>query len=162
MKKNNVFSLLVILLLLVNCYFLTKILYKKPIEETSTCLITKEKKLSKSYNKNEKYYNAIKYKDLNKLLKNDDLSSIAILDGNSNTSEKFTEYINKIAFYRKENINLLNISKLSSKDLVSFYEIDERLSTLQSNYIIVIKSGKIVMLIDIDNSELNNILKMYK
>ena len=73
----------------------------------------------------------------------------------SNTSNKFLETINKIVFYKNTNIYLLELNKLSKKNLISYYELDENFKNLESNYLITIKDNKILSLVTFTNEDLN-------
>ena len=67
--------------------------------------------------------------------------------------------INKTAYYKNTKIYLLELSKLSKKNEVSFYEIDERFKELESNYIITVSNNEILSITTFDNSKINLIIE---
>ena len=77
-------------------------------------------------------------------------------------SNSFKELINKTSYYKDITINLLELSKLSKKNEIAFYEIDERFSKLESDYIIVVKDKKILTLIDFESADLNTLLSIFE
>ena len=101
----------------------------------------------------------ISYSQYNKLLKNKEVFTLAVIDNSSNTYDKFLELINKLAFFKNTKIYLLETSKLSKKNIVSFYNLDERLSSLESNYIISIFNKKVVSITEFNNEDLINLIK---
>lgn len=160
-KKNNylniVFLVLIIILLSTNIFLLYRYLnVDKEIKVTQEVLYTET---NKEYNSKDKYYTSIKYKKFNTLLKDDQISTIAIVDNSSNTYNKFIEMINRIAYYKSTKIYLLEISSLSKKNEIKFYETDERLSSLESNYIITVSDNKIISITTFENSEINSIIE---
>ena len=90
-------------------------------------------------------------------LKNE-LYNIAIIYNSSPTYNKFLELINKQSFYKNSNIYLLEISKLSKKEEILFYEFDDRLKELNSDFIITIKNKEIISIITFNTSYLNSIV----
>ena len=152
-KHNKVIMLYVILIIILlilvvsNVYFINK-LSNQPEEYVY-------EKVEGSYDKNKEYYKRIKYSKFKKYLKSDKERVIAVLDNSSNTYNKFLEVINKIAYYRRINIYLLETSKLSNKDVIAFYNIDERFKELNSNYIMVVRNNKILSITTFNNEYLN-------
>ena len=67
--------------------------------------------------------------------------------------------INKTAYYKSTKIQLLRINKLSKKDLVSFYNLDDRFKELDTNYIITVSNKKILSITTFNNQELNKIIE---
>ena len=114
---------------------------------------------NKEYNSKEKYYKKIDYKKFNKLSKDNKVHAIAIINNNSNTSTKYKELINKVAYYNRIKIYLLDTSSLNKKDLISYNEIDERLSKQEDNYIIIIKNKKILAITTFELDKINEIIK---
>lgn len=155
-KKNNLNALLIFIilfLLLSNIIFICK--YLKSSEEQ---IITEEvlfTKTEENFNSKEKYYATIKYSKFKKLLANDSVTTIAIVDNSSNTYNKFIEMINKTAYYKNTKIYLLELSKLSKKNEISFYEIDTRLKDLESNYIITVSNNEILSITTFKNTKIN-------
>ena len=94
-----------------------------------------------------------------KLLKKEELITVAIVDNSSNTYNKFIEMINKLSYYKSTKIYLLELSKLSKKDELSFLEIDNRLKKLETNYIITIKNKQIISITTFDNDNINFIIE---
>jgi hypothetical protein len=74
----------------------------------------------------------------------------------------FFEYINKKAYYERSNINLIELSKLSKKNEIAFYNINDRFAKLDSDYIIVVNDGKIISVIEFSKSDLNSLVDLYK
>lgn len=163
-NTNYVFIILISILLLTNIITLFK--YYNDINNDSVVLspeteIEEKQDNKTSYNKNKKYYTDIKYSKFSALFEGKDVSIIAIVDNTSYTYEKFKELINKSVFYEDKKIYLLEISKLSKKNEIAFYELDERFSKLESDFIIVVKESKILALIDFDSIYLNELLTNY-
>ena len=67
--------------------------------------------------------------------------------------------INKTAYYKSTKIQLLRINKLSKKDLVAFYNLDDRFKELDTNYIITVSNKKILSITTFNNQELNKIIE---
>ena len=111
------------------------------------------------YNKKEKYYDKVDYKKLKKILKDNKVHTIAVMDNNSSTAPKYKELINKMAYYNRIKICLVDTSSLNKKELISFYEIDERLSKQEENYIITVKNSKILSLTTFELDKINEIIK---
>ena len=157
-KKINIIEkitliIIIIILVISNIYFIYK-----SYQTSKQSIINEEniyEKIDDKYDKNKKYYKTINYKTFKHYFEGSDLKTIAVIDNSSNTYEKFLETINKISFYKRTNIYLLETSKLSKKNEISFYEIDERLSTLKSDYLITVKEEKILSLTSFDNINLN-------
>ena len=68
--------------------------------------------------------------------------------------KNYLEYVNK-----STKIYLLELSKLTNKDEISFFELDNRLKKLESNYIISIKNKKIISITTFDNANINFIIE---
>ena len=81
------------------------------------------------------------------------------MDNSSNTYNKFIEMINKLSYYKSTKIYLLELSKLSKKDEISFLEIDNHLKELETNYIITIKNKQIISITTFDNDNINFIIE---
>lgn len=113
---------------------------------------------SKDYDASTIYYTKINYKQYKKIISQKKISTIAIIDNSSKTYNKFLEMINKISYYNNSNIYLFDTSKLSKKEQIEFFELDERLKDLNSDYIVQIKNNKIISVISYDTEELNNIV----
>lgn len=157
--KNSliIVSIITIILLITNIYqvyIYTNInKEEKVIEEV---LFTKT---DEEFNPKSKYYATIKYNKFKSLYKSNNTSTIAIIDNTSNTYNKFLELVNKTAYYTHTKIYVLEINKLSRKDEIAFYNLDDRLSKLDSNYLITINNNKIISMTTYDNTNLNNIIK---
>lgn len=67
--------------------------------------------------------------------------------------------INKIAYYKNTKIYLLEINKLSKKNTIAFYELDERLSSLETNYILSVSNNQILSITTFTNDKLNKIVE---
>lgn len=122
------------------------------------CIPTK----NEIYDAKEEYYNKIPTKKFKKILATDETLTIAVVDNSSPTSQKFIELINKIAFYKNTNIYLLEVSKLSKKNEVYFYELDERLKSLNSDYIITIKEEKVISITELNKEDINLLIESIK
>ncbi len=161
-KQKNKVSLIIlsvatILLLISNIYF---IYYYNSIDKeekvVEEVLFTKT---DEPFNSNKKYYATIKYKKFKTFYKSDSVTTFAIVDTKSNTYNKFMEMINKTAFYKHTKIYVLEENKLSRKDEIAFYDLDERLPKLESNYIITVSNNKIISITLFDNENINKIIK---
>lgn len=115
-----------------------------------------------NYNEKEEYYNKIASKNFKKILSTKETLTIAVVDNSSPTSQKFVELVNKIAFYNNSNIYLLEISKLSKKNEVYFYELDNRLKTLNSDYIIVLNDEKVISVTEFSKENINSLIESIK
>lgn len=161
-KPNNnkviiLFICIIIVLIISNIYFIS--IYNKANKEDK---ITQEilfRKTDEDYQDNKKYYATISYKKFKKLYKDEDITTIAILDNTTNTHDKFIEMINKIAYYKNTKIYLLEINKLSKKNTIAFYELDERLSSLETNYILSVSNNQILSITTFTNDKLNKIVE---
>lgn len=154
---NILLSLIIVILFLSNIYMYylfnnrnNEITIREEVLFTET---------NKDYNKKEKYYVNINYNKFQKLLKEDEITTIAIIDNSSNTYDKFIEMINQIAYYKNTKIYLLETSKLSKKDEIKFYEVDERLIQLDTNYIITLSKNKIISITTFDNTKIHTIIE---
>ena len=156
-NKNSVFIIIIIFLIITNIYYI--ISYKN---------INKEEKIIEEvlfvenngeYKENKKYYAKINYSKFKSLYKKNNVSTIAIIDNSSKTYNKFIELINKTAFYKNTKIYLFEISKLSRKNEIAFYNLDDRLKSLETNYIIVVSNNKILSITTFENSEINKLIE---
>ena len=159
-RKTIIQFLVIILLLGTNIFTYYKYKTKKN-PECALCTTEIEDQEGK-YNSDKKYYKEIDFKELKKLYTGKEVATIAITDNASSTYERFVEYINKKAYYEKTNINLIEISKLSKKNEIAFYDLDERFSKLESDYLIVVKDNKILEIVQISKEDLNSLIEMYK
>ena len=100
--------------------------------------------LKEGYDPSKVYYQKINYKQFKKMSLKDEVYNIAIID--------------KQSFYKNSNIYLLEISKLSKKEEILFYEFDDRLKELNSDFIITIKNKEIISIITFNTSYLNSIV----
>lgn len=152
-----IFSCIIFLLLISN--ILLFILYKNETKEDKVIEEVLFTKTDDIYNKDEKYYATISFKTFTKLYKGNDITTIAIIDNSSTTRTKFIEMINKMSFYHHTKIHLLEVSKLSKKNEIAFYDYDERLKSLESNYLITVSNNKILTITTFSNEDLNLIIK---
>ena len=160
-KNNHYINLIFLCTILILSTTNVLLLYKylnvdKEIKVTQEVLF---KETNKDFNNDNKYYASIKYKKFNELLKDDKLSTIAIVDNSSKTYNKFIEMINKLSYYKNTKIYLLEISSLSKKNEIKFYETDERLNELESNYIITVSNNHIISITTFENSDINLIIE---
>lgn len=160
-KNNHYINLIFLCTILILSTTNVLLLYKylnvdKEIKVTQEVFF---KETNKEFNNENKYYASIKYKKFNELLKDDKLSTIAIVDNSSKTYNKFIEMINKLSYYKNTKIYLLEISSLSKKNEIKFYETDERLNELESNYIITVSNNHIISITTFENSDINLIIE---
>jgi len=156
-KPYAIFIIIIIILVISNVYFIHSYsLVNKDEIVTEEVLFTETKD---AFDTNKKYYATIGYKKFKKLYKSDKVTTIAIVDNTTNTHDKFIEMINKTAYYKNTKIYLMEISKLSKKNTVAFYELDDRLSSLETNYIIVVSNNKILSVTTFDSDKLNKIIE---
>lgn len=156
-KFNLITIVIIVFLILTNIILL------------SACLTLKEKDTEPEevlytlteddFNQEKKYYTTLKYSKFKKLYKSDKVTTIAIVDNSTSTYNKFIEAINKTAYYKSTKIQLLKINKLSKKDLVSFYNLDDRFKELDTNYIITVSNKKILSITTFNNQELNKLIE---
>lgn len=119
-------------------------------------------KIEGTFDSNIKYYTEIVPKKFKKVITQDRTITIAVVDNTSLTHDKFVELINKISFYKNSNIYLLEISKLSKKNEIYFYELDDRLKELESDYIITLNNEKVISITEFDSEDINIILENLK
>ena len=158
-KKNTILYILLIIVILIlvmsNIYF-----FNETMQNKGEVIVTEEyvyEKVEGNFDENKEYYKRINFKKFKKYLSSDKLRVIAVIDNTSKTYNKFLEVLNKIAYYRRTNIYLLETSKLSNKNEVAFYDIDERFKKLNSDYIIVVSGGKILSITTFDEEFLNKV-----
>ncbi len=166
-QKNNQLLLiipwlLIVLLIVLNLNLNKKLSNAEKQQTTDQPCLTERKKDDSKYSDSQKNYKEINYKTFKKLYKGKESATIAVVDNTSNTYDKFIEFINKTSYYNDLNINLLNTSKLSKKNLVDFYELDDRFADLESNYIIVVKNNKVLALVELSNVDLVDLIEIYE
>lgn len=166
-QKNNQLLLiipwlLIVLLIILNLNLNKKLSNAEKQQATDQPCLTERKKDDSKYSDSQKNYKEINYKTFKKLYKGKESATIAVVDNTSNTYDKFIEFINKTSYYNDLNINLLITSKLSKKNLVDFYELDDRFADLESNYIIVVKNNKILALVELSNVDLVDLIETYE
>ncbi len=157
-KNYNIFLIVIIIILsitnIILLYHHNKDLKEEPIVEEVLFKATEDK-----FNPKNKYYATIQYSKFKTLYRGKNVSTIAIIDNSSNTYNKFKEMINKTAYYKNTKIYLLELSKLSRKNEIAFYNLDQRLAKLETNYIITVSKNKILSITTFDNSELSKIIE---
>lgn len=166
-QKNNQLLLiipwlLIVLLIILNLNLNKKLSNAEKQQATDQPCLTERKKDDSKYSDSQKNYKEINYKTFKKLYKAKESATIAVVDNTSNTYDKFIEFINKTSYYNDLNINLLITSKLSKKNLVDFYELDDRFADLESNYIIVVKNNKVLALVELSNVDLVDLIETYE
>lgn len=166
-QKNNQLLLiipwlLIVLLIILNLNLNKKLSNAEKQQATDQPCLTERKKDDSKYSDSQKNYKEINYKTFKKLYKGKESVTIAVVDNTSNTYDKFIEFINKTSYYNDLNINLLITSKLSKKNLVDFYELDDRFADLESNYIIVVKNNKVLALVELSNVDLVDLIETYE
>ena len=158
-RINILLVIIIILLIALNIFTFQKYLTKNN-DECQLCLT--ETKIDSKYNPDKKYYTEVKFNDFKKLYTGKQIAIIAITDNSSLTHDKFVEYVNKKAYYDKININLIELSKLSKKNEIAFFELNEKLSKLDSDYIIYVKENKILLTIELSKEDLNSLVELYQ
>ena len=166
-QKNNQLLLIIPWLLIVFLIILNLNLTKQlwnagNTQATDQPCLTERKKDDSKYSDSQKNYKEINYKTFKKLYKGKESATIAVVDNTSNTYDKFIEFINKTSYYNDLNINLLITSKLSKKNLVDLYELDDRFADLESNYIIVVRNNKVLALVELSNVDLVDLIETYE
>lgn len=156
-KSNIIFIIIIVLLIISNIYFINR--YKNVNKEEKIIEEVLFVETKDEYNPEKKYYATLKYSNFKKLYKSKNITTIAVIDNSSKTYNKFKELVNKTAYYKSTKIYLFEPSKLSRKNEIAFYNLDERLSNLESNYIITVCSNKIISITTFDNTELNKIIE---
>ena len=156
LKKQKRFLIFIIIILLVLditllIKYITKGEEKTPEPEVIHILA--------KYDNSKMYYSQLTYADFKKLYKSNKLSYIAITDKASGTYGEYIELINRYSFNNNRKIYLLEKNKLSTNDLKSFYEIDERLEQLETNYFILVKDSKIITITEFKDETLNVIIQ---
>ncbi len=146
-----IFFLLVSNIILVNTYNINN---PDEVEEVVYFTPTKDK-----YKEKTKYYANINLKKFKKLYKSNKISTIAVLDSKSKTSNMFLKMVNKIAYYKSTKIYVIRINKLTTKQEVEFYNLDDRFKKLDYNYIITVSNGKVISVTTFDEEKINLIEK---
>lgn len=157
-KKFNLITIVIIVfLILTNIILLSACLTLKDRDiDTQEILFTKTEE---EFDLEKKYYATLKYSKFKSLYKSDKVTTIAIVDNSTSTYNKFIEMINKTAYYKNTKIYLLKVNKLSKKNEIAFYNLDDRLKELKTNYIITVSNKKILSITTFDNQELNTIIE---
>lgn len=150
--------IIIILLVMTNIYFIF-FDKKETITQEPEEIVFYQKCTNMNYKENKKYYKEINYKKFKSFYKKNEIYTIAIIDNTSNTYKSYLSLINHMAYYKSTNIFVLDISKLSKKDNIAFYEIDDRLSKIKGNYIITIKKKKIISITEFEPSQIGSLIK---
>lgn len=156
-KTNIIYIAIITILVIANICFLWAYISTDKEEKIVEEVLFKE--AEGEFNADKKYYATLSYTKFKKLYKADSITTIAVVDNSTNTHDKFIEMINKTAYYKNTKIYLLEINKLSKKNSIAFYDLDERLSTLETNYIISVSNNKILSITTFDNERLNKIVE---
>lgn len=157
-NKTNIIYITIITILVISniCFLLAYMSINKEDRVIDEVLFTEAEG---EFKPDKKYYATLSYKTFKKLYKGDSITTIAVVDNSTNTHDKFIEMINKTAYYKNTKIYLLEVNKLSKKNSIAFYELDDRLSTLETNYIISVSNNKILSITTFDNERLNKIVE---
>ena len=157
-KKFNLITIVIIVfLILTNIILLSACFTLKDRDiDTQEILFTKTEE---EFNPEKKYYATLKYSKFKSLYKSNKVTTIAIVDNSTSTYNKFIEMINKTAYYKNTKIYLLKVNKLSKKNEIAFYNLDDRLKELKTNYIITVSNKKILSITTFDNQKLNTIIE---
>ena len=162
LKKHGRITITLILITIIIILSISNIIWLnkyKELDKEELEVIKYCPKEDSEYNETKKYYNEINYKTLKKLLKTKSTIVLGVVDKNTSTSNKFRELINRYSYKNNKNLYLLDTSKLSKKNLISFYDLDDRLSILESNYIVIIKNKKIISITSFDTENINDIIE---
>ncbi len=155
-KKDTILFIvligIILVLVMTNIYFIRKSYKNKNVVTNEEYVY---EKVEGPYDKEKEYYIKIGYSKFKKYYKDDKVRIVAIIDNSSNTYNKYLEVVNKLAYYNGINIYLLETSKLSTKNEIDFYGLDDRFRTLKSNYIVTIRDSKILALTTFENEYLN-------
>jgi uncharacterized protein YxeA len=154
---NKIPYIIIILLIISNIYFINK--GNKEEQSTVEEIVFYQKETKENYNEKKKYYQTINYSKFNTMSKKNEVYTFAIVDSTSNTYNSFMTLINQVTYYKGMKIFVLDISELSKKNNVAFLDIDERLSDLESNYLITTKKKKIISLTEIESSAIGALVK---
>lgn len=158
-KKHFSIYLILIPLLIANIFLIVKVVNTNHSEQYKEVVINR---CEDTYNDNQKYYTEINFKKLESFLKDDKVYTIAVVDNSSKTYNMFIETINKIAYYNNSNIYLLELSKLTKKNEIAFYDLDDRLKKLESGYLMTINKEKIISITSFNEYYLNVINESIK
>lgn len=150
--------IIIILLVITNIYFIFFNKKENIISEPEE-IVFYQKCTNMNYKENKKYYKEIDYKKFKTLYKKNDVYTIAIIDNTSNTYKSYLSLINHIAYYKSTNMFVLDVSKLSKKNSIAFYELDDKLSKIEGNYIITTKKKKIISITEIEPSQIGSLIK---
>lgn len=156
--KKRTLYIIIIILLISNIFFFSKGITHKPEQQIEEFTFY-QKCTELKYKESKKYYKNIDYSKFKKMYNKKSVYNIAIVDSTSNTYNSFLTLINHIAYYKSTNIFTLDISKLSKKNSVEFYEIDERLSEVDGNYLMTINNKKVISITEIEQSEISTLIK---
>lgn len=159
MKKKYIYLIIIILLTISNLYFIFFEKKEKDNSEQEEKIVFYQKCTNMNYKENKNYYKEIDYKKFKSFYKKKDIYTFAIIDNTSNTYKSYLSLINHITYYKSTNIYVLDLSKLSKKNNIDFYEIDERLSKIKGNYIITTKNKKIISITEIESSQIGSLIK---
>lgn len=156
-----IFIITIIFLTISNIHLNNKIDSLKEDEEQLEIIKYCPREEDSKYNEKKVYYNTLNYKTFKKLMTKNTVVTIGVVDKKTSTSNKFIEYINRLSYNNNKSYYLMDINKLSKKNLVAFYELDERLKELDNNYIITIKKNKIISITTIDEEEINTLIERF-
>jgi len=156
LKKQKKFLIFIIILLLIlDLVLLIKYINKGNEKQPEPEIIH----IIAKYDNSKMYYSQLTYADFKKLYKSNKLSYIAVTDKSSGTYGEYIELINRYSFNNNRKIYLLEKNKLSTNDLKAFYEIDERLEQLETNYFILVKDNKIITITEFKDETLDVIIQ---
>ena len=156
--KKRIPIIIIIVLIISNVFFISKSFEETPEVETEE-FVFYQKCTEMNYKEKKKYYKEIDYKKFKKLYKQNKINNVAIIDNTSPTYKSYLTLLNHIAYYKGTNIFVLDLSKLSKKNSVEFYEMDERLSTIEGNYMITTKKKEVIAITEIEPSEIGSLIK---
>ena len=153
---NIILFILVILLTITNVVFINKYFELTSEEKREVIEFIPT---NGNYSKDKKYYAVVNFKTFKKIIKSNEVTTVAIVDNTSNTSQMFNEMINKMSYYHNIKMYVLELNKLSRKNEIAFYDIDERLPKLESNYIVTFCNNKVISIATFEKDKINLIVK---
>ena len=156
--KKRITLIIILILIISNIFFIVQSMKTTPEVETEE-FVFYQKCSEMNYKENKKYYKKIDYKKFKKLYKQNKIYNIAIIDNTSPTYNSYLTLLNHIAYYKSTNIFVMDLSELSNKNSVEFYELDERLINLEGNYMITTKKKNIIAITEVEPSQIGSLIK---
>ena len=150
--QRNLLILISILLIIIN-FLLIVYLFTRDDKEEITIFEVPEK--TTGYKPDTKYYQVLDYSKFKKLSNTNKVAYIAIININTSTHNRYIELINMYSYKENQPIYLLELNKLSKKELKKYYDLDQRFSLLTNNYFITIKNNEVLTLTEFQDENIN-------